>query len=160
MSTTTCPACRSINHEGVSRCMNCGSPMELPAVPVGVDLDDLPAAPPPQPSAYGWNAAVAQAPTPARGRSTVPVIVGVIAVVAFVATMGMWLTTYPEVSVGVGVFGSVLVVVNILVIIFWLWMLVDAISSSRVGWALAVFFLGVFGALAYALLGRNPRARY
>ena len=49
---------------------------------------------------------------------------------------------------------------NILVIIFWLWMLVDAISSARVGWALAVFFLGVFGALAYALLGRNRELSY
>ena len=58
MATTTCPACRSINHEGISRCMNCGSPMELPAVPIDVDLDDLPGGPSPQPSGYGWNAMV------------------------------------------------------------------------------------------------------
>ena len=41
--------------------------------------------------------------------------------------------------------------------VFWLWMLIDAISSSRVVWALAIFFLGVFGALGYALLGKTPR---
>ena len=28
---------------------------------------------------------------------------------------------------------------------FWLWMLIDAISNSRVGWELAIFFLVLFG---------------
>ena len=41
--------------------------------------------------------------------------------------------------------------------LFWLWMLIGAISASRMGWALAIFFLGVFGALGYALLGKTPR---
>ena len=36
-------------------------------------------------------------------------------------------------------------------------MLVDAISNSRVGWALLIFFFGTIGALCYSLFGRTPK---
>ena len=88
MATTTCPACRSINHEGISRCMNCGSPMELPAVPIDVDLDDLPA-PSPQPSGYGWNAMVQQAPKDRSATWSVAVALGLVAVLTFLTSTAM-----------------------------------------------------------------------
>jgi len=59
-----------------------------------------------------------------------------------------------------GTLAGLLMVLWAVTVIFWFWMLIDAISSSRVGWALAIFFLGVIAALAYALLGRSRRVSY
>jgi hypothetical protein len=136
--------------------MNCGAPMELPAVPVGVALDDLPAAPPPS-AGYGWNAAV---PTPPHGRrhhsSSVAIIVGIMAVVAFIVSLVMFSSGDVSTSIPTATM-YLLFALWIVSGVFWLWMLIDAISNSRVGWALAIFFLGVFGALGYALLGRTPK---
>ena len=47
-------------------------------------------------------------------------------------------------------FGVSLVLIG--VIGNWLSMLIDAIKSSRVGWALAIFFLSPFGCWLYYLL--------
>jgi hypothetical protein len=128
--------------------------MDLPSVPIGVDLDDLPAAPPPQ--AYGWNAVV-PASAPARRRWTGPAtFFGVIAATAFLCSLVMLASADPQAGIPTGLL-SVMFALWVVSGFFWLWMLIDAISNSRVGWALAIFFLGVFGALGYALLGRSPR---
>ena len=49
----------------------------------------------------------------------------------------------------------------LLCFIFWIWMLFDAITNSRLGsgekiiWVLVVFFLNGLGALIYFLVGRK-----
>ena len=158
METATCHVCRSVNHAGISRCMNCGAPMETPAVPVGVALDELPAAQPPA-AACGWNAAVPTPPTGARRRSsTVAIVIGIMAVAAFIVSMVV--LSYGDMSSSAAVSAGTVYLLFALWLIsglFWLWMLIDAIAGSRVGWALAIFFLGVFGALGYALLGKTPK---
>ncbi len=61
---------------------------------------------------------------------------------------------------GLGIFGLILAV---LVGLFWLWMLVDALTNStlepvtRIIWAAAIFFLPFVGALAYLFVGRKRR---
>ena len=157
MATTTCPACRSINHEGISRCMNCGSPMELPAVPIGVDLDDLPAAPPPQPSAYGWNAMVQPSPKDRSATWSVAVVLGLVAVLTFLTSIVMIVGSNGA-ALPSGTVAVLLTVSWAATVVFWLWMLVEAISNSRVGWALLIFFFGVIPAFCYALFGRHSRA--
>ncbi len=126
-------------------------------MPAGVDLDDLPAAPTPA-GGYGWSAVV---PTPPGSRQDRAgggaIVLGIMAVVAFLVSLAMLSTTEAPPSVSTTVL-SVLVVLWIASAVFWLWMLIDAISNSRVVWALAIFFLGVFGALGYALLGKTPRS--
>jgi hypothetical protein len=138
--------------------MNCGAPMQLPEVPVGVAMDELPAVPPPS-AAFGWNAAV---PTPPAGTrrhsSTVAIVIGIVAVAAFIISVVMLSSGDMSASASVSAFTVyVLFALWILSGFFWLWMLIDAISNSRVAWALAIFFLGVFGALGYALLGKTPK---
>lgn len=156
MATTTCPACRSINHEGISRCMNCGAPMELPAVPIGVDLDDLPAAPPPQPSGYGWNAMVQQAPKDRSATWSIAVALGLVAVLTFLASIVM-IVGSGGAALPSGAVAVLLTVSWAATGAFWLWMLIEAISNSRVGWALLIFFFGVIPAFCYALFGRTTR---
>lgn len=131
-------------------------------MPEGVDLDDLPAAPPPLAGGYGWSAAV-PTPSPSRaGRtSSAAILIGIVAVIAFLVSLVMLSTNDAAPASVPSAMLSLLFVLWALSAVFWLWMLIDAISSSRVGWALAIFFLGVFGALGYALLGKTPRsARY
>ena len=53
-------------------------------------------------------------------------------------------------------------VIAIVMAVFWLWMLVDAIASpmdsgTKVLWVLLIVFLGFLGALAYAVMGRGSR---
>jgi uncharacterized RDD family membrane protein YckC len=62
---------------------------------------------------------------------------------------------------GLGIFGLLLVLVASL---FWLWMLVDALTNTaldgtmKIVWALVIFFLHFLGALIYFFVGRRPRA--
>ena len=158
MDIASCPVCRSVNHASIPRCLNCGSPMVLPTLPEGVDLDDLPAAPPPA-GGYGWSAAVPGPPSSQRDRTgTVATVLGIVAVVVLVVSLVMLSTSNPPASIPTMML-ALLLVLWIASGVFWLWMLIDAISSSRVVWALAIFFLGVFGALGYALLGKTPRGQ-
>lgn len=61
---------------------------------------------------------------------------------------------------GLGAFSLILAIVLGL---FWLWMLVDALTNSsldttmKVVWACVIFFLPFLGALAYLFLGRKPK---
>ena len=156
MDIASCPVCRLVNHASIPRCLNCGSPMVLPTLPEGVDLDDLPAAPPPA-GGYGWSAAVPGPPSSQRDRTgTVATVLGIVAVVVLVVSLVMLSTSNPPASIPTMML-ALLLVLWIASGVFGLWMLIDAISSSRVVWALAIFFLGVFGALGYALLGKTPR---
>ncbi len=155
--TKSCPVCRSVNHAGISRCMNCGAPMELPAVPVGVDLEDLPPAPPPTQGGYGWNAMVATAPpTRRRGSGGLLVFFGVVSTLAFLGCLALYWSG-PNMEAPSTFFVLALFTMSILATVFWFWMLVDAISNSRVGWALLIFFFGTLGALCYSLFGRTPK---
>ena len=156
MDLASCPYCRSVNHADIPRCLNCGSLMQTPAVPEGMDLDALPAAPPPS-GGYGWSAAVPR-PLPSRRNRTsgIAIAIGIVAVIAFLVSLGMLSGSEAPATVSSGSL-SVLLALWAVSGLFWLWMLIDAISSSRMGWALAIFFLGVFGALGYALLGKTPR---
>lgn len=49
--------------------------------------------------------------------------------------------------------------------VFWLWMLIDALTNAsldpvmKLVWAALIFFLPFFGALAYLLMGRKPAAK-
>ena len=159
METATCRVCRSVNHAGISRCMNCGSPMELPAVPIGADLDDLPPAPVPSAQAYGWNASVAASPGGRSATSSIAIVLGLIAVATFLVSVVMIVGSETPFEPS-GTMAALLTALWAVTVIFWLWMLIDAISNARVGWALAIFFLGVIAAFAYALLGRSRPASY
>lgn len=156
MDTKSCPVCRSVNHAGISRCMNCGAPMELPAVPIGVDLDELPPAPPIDQAAYGWNGMVAAAPASRRGGSGAAIVLGIVAAVSSICAFVMYASD-PTMDAPSTLFIATFFALSILSVVFWLWMLIDAISDSRVGWALAIFFFGTIAALLYALFGRIPR---
>ena len=155
MATTTCPACRSINHEGISRCMNCGSPMELPAVPIDVDLDDLPAA---VAAAVGIRlerdgAAGSEGPqrnVERRGRARTRCRPDVPHEHRDDRELG-------RSGAAIGAVAVLLTVSWAATGVFWLWMLIEAISNSRVGWALLIFFFGVIPAFCYALFGRTTR---
>jgi hypothetical protein len=159
VETATCRVCRSVNHAGLSRCMNCGSPMELPAVPIGVALDDLPPAPDPSAQTYGWNAQVATSAGRGGASSSIAIVLGLIAVVTFLVSVFMIVGSEAPFEPS-GTLAALLTALWAVTVIFWFWMLIDSISNSRVGWALAIFFLGVIAALAYALLGRSRRASY
>jgi hypothetical protein len=156
VDTKSCPVCRSVNHTGISRCMNCGAPMELPAVPIGVDLDDLPPAPTPDPNTYGWNGLVATAPKTRRRGSSAAIVFGIVAVISFICGLVIF-ASYPNMDAPSTLVITVFFALSILSVVFWIWMLVDAISDSRIGWALAIFFFGTIAALLYALFGRSPR---
>ncbi len=58
--------------------------------------------------------------------------------------------------------GAVWLILALLAGLFWLWMLIHALtnpalnSSMKIVWALLIFFLPFLGALAYFFMGRNP----
>lgn len=53
------------------------------------------------------------------------------------------------------------VLVGVLIFVFWIWMLIDAITNSRLDgtqkivWVLVIIFLHALGALIYFLVGRS-----
>jgi Phospholipase_D-nuclease N-terminal len=63
---------------------------------------------------------------------------------------------------GLGAFGLIIALVAS---VFWLWMLVDALtnpaldSTMKIVWALVIFFLHVLGALIYFFVARKSRTR-
>jgi hypothetical protein len=137
--------------------MNCGSPMDLPQVAVGAALDDLPPAPPEAiPQAYGWGAQVPAAGTARRGSSSIAIVLGIVAVVTFLVSVVM-IVSAESPTIPSGGFAALLMLLWAATVIFWFWMLIDAISNSRVGWALLIFFFGVLPALLYALVARSSR---
>ena len=60
--------------------------------------------------------------------------------------------------------GAVGLIVALILGLFWLWMLIDALtnasldSTMKMVWALVIFFLPFLGALAYFFVGRKGRA--
>ena len=62
---------------------------------------------------------------------------------------------------GLGAFGLAIALVLGL---FWLWMLIDALTNAsleptmKIIWALVIFFLPFLGALAYFFVGRKGKA--
>jgi phosphotransferase system glucose/maltose/N-acetylglucosamine-specific IIC component len=56
-------------------------------------------------------------------------------------------------------------IIGILVFIFWVWMLIDAIrnpeldSTMRIVWILVIVFTGIIGAIIYFFMGSVRRAR-
>lgn len=61
---------------------------------------------------------------------------------------------------GLGIFGLIL---SLLLGLFWLWMLIDALTNAsldptmKIVWALLIFFLPFVGAVAYFFVGRKGR---
>ena len=61
-------------------------------------------------------------------------------------------------------FGIAGILIAIVATLFWIWMLIDALtntsldSTMKLVWAAVVFFLPVLGGLAYLLVGRKPRS--
>lgn len=60
--------------------------------------------------------------------------------------------------------GGIGLVISALVFVFWLWMLIDAITKEkdptmRLIWALVVFFLPCVGSLVYFFVRKMPRNR-
>ncbi|HWB59372.1 MAG TPA: PLDc N-terminal domain-containing protein [Chthoniobacteraceae bacterium] len=54
-------------------------------------------------------------------------------------------------------------ILGLVATIFWIWMLVDAVTSSLAGtekivWVLVIVFLHVLGAVLYYFIARKPRA--
>jgi phosphotransferase system glucose/maltose/N-acetylglucosamine-specific IIC component len=55
------------------------------------------------------------------------------------------------------------VAVSVLAIVFWIWMLIDAIQNEglgdgeKVGWVLAIVFLHIIGAILYFFIGHPKR---
>jgi hypothetical protein len=62
-----------------------------------------------------------------------------------------------------GMFGLLFLLIALAAFVFWIWMLIHAISNNgltgteRIVWVLVVFFLHVLGALIYFFVGR-PKA--
>ena len=60
-------------------------------------------------------------------------------------------------------FGAFALILAIVLGIFWIWMLIDALTNPafdgtmRLVWACVIFFLPFLGALAYLFVGRRPR---
>ncbi len=59
-------------------------------------------------------------------------------------------------------FGLVMLLLALLASVFWIWMLIDCLTSSReavekIIWLLVIFFLHILGALIYFFVGRTPR---
>lgn len=157
VETASCPVCRSVNHAGVPRCLNCGAPMEVPVLPEGVSLDDLPPAPAPGAGSYGFTAMVQPAAAPSRSATwSIAVVLGLVSVLTFFVSLVMILGS-EAVTLPTGSIAILLTVSWIASVVFWLWMLIEAITDSRVGWALLIFFFGVIPAFCYALFGRRVR---
>jgi hypothetical protein len=133
--------------------MNCGSTMELAAVTAGTD-GSIP--PPPAPRSYGWSAIVAQAPPTPRRRPWAAIAFGVIVILAFVALLALQLTVDPSAQATRAQLNVIRLMILAVGCAYWGWMFFDALTSRRIGWAVAIFFLGAFGGLAYALLAMSP----
>jgi hypothetical protein len=64
------------------------------------------------------------------------------------------------IAVGVGLFGMLLAALSF---VFWLWMLVSAITNPRIAggekiaWVLVIILLNFLGALIYCLFGKSRR---
>jgi uncharacterized RDD family membrane protein YckC len=60
--------------------------------------------------------------------------------------------------------GAVGLVIALVLGLFWLWMLIDALRNPsleppmKIVWALLIFFLPFLGALAYFFIARKPRS--
>ena len=66
------------------------------------------------------------------------------------------------VGAGIAGLGLVFLILAILATVFWIWMLIDCLTSSREAiekliWLLVIFFLHILGALIYYFVGRNQR---
>ena len=61
--------------------------------------------------------------------------------------------------------GAVGLIVAVLAGLFWLWMLIDALTNPsleptmKIVWVLVIFFFPFLGALIYLLVGRGKRTR-
>ncbi|MDH4111634.1 MAG: PLDc N-terminal domain-containing protein [Actinomycetota bacterium] len=170
METATCYVCRSVNHAGALRCLNCGSPMTLPSLPEGMEMDDLPPMPSTPPVAAGWNAVVAQGsqtrPLTASAIVAAFLVVGLI--IAFAVVMFFVPLQTPIPGVGgaevtlAGLLGPVVTSILVAILLFQVWMLIDVVLSgadmgTKVLWVLLILFLGLLGAVAYAMIGRSRR---
>ncbi len=76
----------------------------------------------------------------------------------------------PDVGDAAGLFGGLMVlmavfwIVGIAATIFWLWMLIDALTNEqtteqKILWFLVIFFLHFIGALIYLFVRKSGRAR-
>jgi predicted transporter len=60
-----------------------------------------------------------------------------------------------------GIAGLFFLLLGILIVVFWIWMLVDCIqnqslsSTEKIVWVLVILFLHALGALIYYLVGRR-----
>ncbi|MFT3787381.1 MAG: PLD nuclease N-terminal domain-containing protein [Tepidisphaeraceae bacterium] len=62
-----------------------------------------------------------------------------------------------------GVMMLLFIVIGLAATVFWIWMLVDALTSSmpsteKLIWVLVIFFLHLLGALIYFFVGRGGRS--
>ena len=75
----------------------------------------------------------------------------------------------PDVGDAAGLFGGAMVlvvlfwIVGIAATIFWLWMMIDALTNEptterKILWFLVIFFLHFIGAFIYLLVGKSGRA--
>jgi hypothetical protein len=75
----------------------------------------------------------------------------------FAAMLGGW-----EVVL---IFSVFLVPIALASLVFWIWMLVDAIQNKglgdgeKIGWVLAIVFLHLLGAVLYFFIGRSRRPK-
>ena len=60
-----------------------------------------------------------------------------------------------------GLLGILALLLGVLIFVFWIWMLIDAIknpllsSTQKIIWVLVIIFLHALGALIYFLAGRS-----
>ena len=59
--------------------------------------------------------------------------------------------------------GAVFWILALAATVFWVWMLVDVLTSSKpanekILWFLVIFFLHLLGAIIYFVVGRSPRS--
>jgi Phospholipase_D-nuclease N-terminal len=60
-------------------------------------------------------------------------------------------------------FGLLFGIIAVGILIFWIWMLIDAIQNKglsdgeKIGWVLAIVFLHIIGAILYFFIGHPKR---
>lgn len=60
--------------------------------------------------------------------------------------------------------GTTALIIALIASVFWIWMLIDALTNTaldptmKVVWALVIFFLHILGALVYFFVARKPRS--
>jgi hypothetical protein len=64
------------------------------------------------------------------------------------------------VAAGLGIFMVFLIILGIIASIFWIWMLIDCLTSNRpttekLLWLLVIFLLHLLGAIIYFVIGRG-----